>query len=145
MATARKTKAAHRQTQAVEMMLACKDFDTIAAELGYATRSGAWRAVQRALSKQREALAGEYLMLEMQRLDALQVALWDQAMAGDVKAALGCLRIVEQRMALLGLTPQGGRFGNQTSNHGFAESAVVGAADVPNSPGNSGVNRAVYG
>ena len=83
MATARKTKAAHRQTQAVEMMLAGKDFDTIAAELGYATRSGAWRAVQRALSKQREALAGEYLMLEMQRLDALQMALWDRAMAKD--------------------------------------------------------------
>ena len=127
MATARKTKASYRQTQAVEMMLAGKDFDTIAAELGYATRSGAWRAVQRALSKRREALAGEYLMLEMQRLDALQVALWDQAMAGDVKAALGCLRIVEQRMALLGLTSQGGRFGNQKGNRGVAESVVVGA------------------
>ncbi len=129
MATARKTKAAYRQTQAVEMMLAGKDFDTIAAELGYATRSGAWRAVQRALSKQREALAGEYLMLEIQRLDALQVALWGQAMAGDVKAALGCLRIVEQRLSLLGLTPQGGRFGNQTSNRGFDEPVVVGTGE----------------
>jgi hypothetical protein len=44
MATARKTQAAYRQAQAVEMMLAGKDFDTIAEELGYATRSGAWRA-----------------------------------------------------------------------------------------------------
>ena len=129
MATARKTKAAYRQTQAVEMMLAGKDFDTIAAELGYATRSGAWRAVQRALSKQREALAGEYLMLEMQRLDALQVALWDQAMAGDVKAALGCLRIIEQRLALLGLTPSNGRFGNQKGNRGFGEPVVVGTGE----------------
>ena len=129
MATARKTKASYRQTQAVEMMLAGKDFDTIAAELGYATRSGAWRAVQRALSKQREALAGEYLMLEMQRLDALQVALWDQAMAGDVKAALGCLRIIEQRLALLGLTPSNGRFGNQKGNRGFGEPVVVGTGE----------------
>ena len=129
MATARKTKASYRQTQAVEMMLAGKDFDTIAAELGYATRSGAWRAVQRALSKQREALAGQYLMLEMQRLDALQVALWDQAMAGDVKAALGCLRIIEQRLALLGLTPSNGRFGNQKGNRGFGEPVVVGTGE----------------
>ena len=129
MATARKTMAAYRQAQAVEMMLAGKDFDTIAVELGYATRSGAWRAVQRALSKQREALAGEYLMLEVQRLDALQVALWDEAMAGDVKAALGCLRIIEQRMALLGLTPTNGRFGNQTGNRGFAEPVVVEAGE----------------
>ena len=127
MATALKTQSAYREAKAVEMMLAGKDFDTIAAELGYATRSGAWRAVQRALSKQREALAGEYLMLEIQRLDALQVALWGQAMAGDVKAALGCLRIIEQRLALLGLTSQNGRFGNQTGNRGVAESVVVGA------------------
>jgi len=129
MATALKTQSAYREAKAVEMMLAGKDFDTIAVELGYATRSGAWRAVQRALSKQREALAEQSLTLEMQRLDALQVALWDQAMAGDVKAALGCLRIVEQRMALLGLTPQSGRFGNQTSNRGFAGSVVVGVGE----------------
>lgn len=129
MATARKTRAAYRQAQAVEMMLAGMDFDSIAVELGYATRSGAWRAVQRALSKQREALAGEYLTLEIQRLDALQVALWDEAMAGDVKAALGCLRIIEQRMALLGLTSSNGRFGNQTGNQGFAEPVVVGTAE----------------
>ncbi len=125
MATARKTQAAYRQAQAVEMMLAGKDFDTIAAELGYATRSGAWRAVQRALSKQREALAGEYLMLEIQRLDALQVALWPAALAGDVKAALGCLRIIQQRCSLLGLTPPGGRFGNQTGNRGPGEPVVA--------------------
>ena len=129
MVTARKTQAAYRQAQAVEMMLAGKDFDAIAVELGYATRSGAWRAVQRALSKQRETLAGEYLMLEMQRLDALQVALWDDAMAGDVKAALGCLRIIQQRCALLGLTPPGGRFSNQKGNQGFAEPVVVGTGE----------------
>ena len=129
MATALKTQSAYREAKAVEMMLAGKDFDTIAAELGYATRSGAWRAVQRALSKQREALAGEYLMLEIQRLDALQVALWDEAIAGDVKAALGCLRIIEQRMALLGLTPSKGRFGNQAGNRGIGEPVVVGAGE----------------
>jgi hypothetical protein len=68
-------------------------------------------------------------MLEVQRLDALQLALWGEAMAGDVKAALGCLRIIEQRCALLGLTPAKGRFGNQKGNRGFAEPVVVGTAE----------------
>jgi hypothetical protein len=107
------------------MMLAGDDYDTIADKFGYATRSGAWRAVQRALAKQREALAGEYLQLEILRLDALQVSLWPQAEAGDPKAVLGCLRIIELRCALLGLIPKASS-GNQAGNWG-GEPVVVGA------------------
>lgn len=41
--------------------------------------------------------------LEVQRLDALQVPLWDKAMDGDIKAVNTILRISEQRSRLLGL------------------------------------------
>ena len=40
--------------------------------------------------------------LELLRLDALQVGLWDRAAARDVKAVNAVLRIFEQRARLLG-------------------------------------------
>ena len=39
----------------------------------------------------------------MQRLDRLQMGLWDRAVDGDVQAALAILKIIEQRCRLLGL------------------------------------------
>ena len=41
--------------------------------------------------------------LEVERLDALNLAFWQEAMAGDVQAARLILRVVEQRSRLLGL------------------------------------------
>ena len=52
--------------------------------------------------------------MEMARLDALQLALWDDAMAGDVKAAGMVLRIIEQRSRLLGLDRPGNESSAQT-------------------------------
>ena len=44
----------------------------------------------------------EYRRLELDRLDALQTALWPQALVGDM-AVNTVLRIIEQRTRLLGL------------------------------------------
>jgi len=41
--------------------------------------------------------------LERDRLDALQVSLWDRAMAGDITAAHEVIQIVRARCRLLGL------------------------------------------
>ena len=41
--------------------------------------------------------------LELTRLDAPEVGLWDKAVSGDVKAVNAVLRIIEQRSRLLGL------------------------------------------
>jgi hypothetical protein len=54
----------------------------------------------------------QYRALEIERLDALQVGLWDPAIDGDGKAALAVVRIIEQCSRLLGLdrvdsTPSG--------------------------------------
>jgi hypothetical protein len=43
--------------------------------------------------------------LENARLDALQLALWDAAIAGDVRAATAILHIVKARVHLNGLEP----------------------------------------
>lgn len=104
-----KAQALHREARAVELLMAGRDYDQIAAELGYSSRSGAWRAVQRALRKHREEVAGEYLTLELDRLDVLQAALWDAAMNGDPKAVEGVLKIIDRRCELLGLVPPKGR------------------------------------
>jgi hypothetical protein len=104
-----KAQSLHREARAVELLMAGRDYDQIAAELGYSSRSGAWRAVQRALRKRREEVAGEYLTLELDRLDALQCAVWDAAMSGDPKAVDAVLKISDRRCELLGLSPPKGR------------------------------------
>lgn len=46
---------------------------------------------------------GEALALELQRLDALQAALWNEAASGNVAAVDRVLRIMERRARLLNL------------------------------------------
>ena len=45
----------------------------------------------------------ELLNLEVTRLDALQAAVWDDAMTGDVRAVEAALKLVQARSKLLGL------------------------------------------
>lgn len=66
----------------------------------------------------------QHRTLELTRLDALQTALWEKAMNGDVKAALGVLRIIERRSRLLGLDKQSVGQGAQTVVMSPAESAA---------------------
>lgn len=125
-----KARSVHREARAVELLMAGRDYDHIAAELGYSSRSGAWRAVQRALRKRREEVAGEYLTLELDRLDALQCALWDDAIAGDPKAVEGVLKIIDRRCELLGLvSPKGRRRATRWATEG-RDTVVVDPADL---------------
>lgn len=45
----------------------------------------------------------ELLAVEVDRLDALQHAVWDDAMDGDVRAVEAALKVIAQRSRLLGL------------------------------------------
>ena len=125
-----KAQSLHREARAVELLMAGRDYDHIAAELGYSSRSGAWRAVQRALRKRREEIAGEYLTLELDRLDALQAALWDAAMNGDPKVVEGVLKISDRRCELLGLVPPKGRRRSTRWATEAQEAVVVDPADL---------------
>ena len=92
-----------RQCRAVELVLEGKKYDDIAREVGYANRGTAHRAVAKALSERVVDNIDELRALEGNRLDALQAALWDDAMDGDVRAANTIVKIIALRCRLLGL------------------------------------------
>ncbi len=78
-------------------------YDEIASAVGYANRGTAWRTVQRALQDRTFHAVDEYREVELARLDALQSACWDAALAGDLRAVEAVLRVMQQRARLLGL------------------------------------------
>lgn len=87
MATSRAV-AAVKRVKVVEAVAAGATYEEAAEQAGYATRSGAYKALWRELDARVADAVDDLRMLEVQRLDALQVAAWDKAMAGDVKAIL---------------------------------------------------------
>ena len=61
----------------------------------------------KALREQTAEAVGSLRHMENARLDALQSALWDAAMAGDVKAVSTIVQILWARVRLNGLQPAG--------------------------------------
>jgi hypothetical protein len=84
-----------------------QDWKTISQIVGYASPKVAEVEVKRYITDiavrfdrdQRE----EVLTMELERLDALLNAIWDQAMSGDVKAVDSALRVINTRAKLLSL------------------------------------------
>lgn len=123
MATSRAV-AAVKRAEVVEAVAEGATYEQAAQQVGYATRSGAYKAFWKAV-EQREAEAVEdHRALELARLVALQVPLWEKAMNGDVKAAGMVLKIIEQRSRLLGLDKANGIQAAQTVVMSPAESAA---------------------
>jgi len=83
-------------------------------ELGYTSRGTAYNVVAKALREQTTEAVGSLRSLENARLDALQQALWDAAMTGDVKAVTAIVHIVHARVRLNGLEAARGGFGDTT-------------------------------
>ena len=94
-----------RRARAVDLVRAGRSYDDVASGRRL-NRSGAWKAVQSALSDRVVESADELRILEVSGLDAIQAALWDKATVGDVRAGMAILRIIEQRARLLGLFPE---------------------------------------
>lgn len=92
-----------RQARAVELAISGHDYDTIAREVGYSNRGTAHRTVQKALRQRTVEGVDQLREVEVQRLDALLKAHWEQAIDGDVVAANVVLRVIDQRVRLLGL------------------------------------------
>lgn len=94
------TELEQRQAQALEMHLANASYDQIAEHLDYADRSGAYRAVQAALRRQRydhdaaTSLPGE---TELARINAMITGLWPKARRGDVAAVDRVMKLEERR------------------------------------------------
>src|SRR5690242_13329188 len=93
----RRLTAADRQLKALELRKAGKSYPAIAAELGWAGPSGAYRSVSMALKNITREPSKQLVELEVQRLDDLLGAVWGKAMEGDGGAIDRALRIMERR------------------------------------------------
>ncbi|MEZ0066692.1 hypothetical protein ABIA32_002704 [Streptacidiphilus sp. MAP12-20] len=103
---AQQTKTADRRRQAVELRIAGRSWQQIADQLEYSSKGAACTDVRRALEKAVEKLAiplEAHRQLELDRLDAIQNALWDKVLDGDTKAIDTTLRLMDRRAKLLGL------------------------------------------
>src|SRR5664280_2646650 len=76
--------AAARRARAVELRTAGLTYDQIAVKLGYANRGTVYRVVAEALKTQTLEAVEELRGLEIERLDSLQLCMWQKAMDGDV-------------------------------------------------------------
>jgi hypothetical protein len=81
----------------------------IADELGYANRGTVHHIVHQALARDRGDAIKDHQQWELARLEALQVALWDKTLAGDVDGAREVRAIIMARVRLLGLVEQSKR------------------------------------
>ena len=106
--------AAVKRAKVVEAVAQGATYEDAARVAGYASRSGAYKAFWKALDHREADAVEDHRALELARLDALQVALWDDALSGDVKAVNAVLRIIEQRSRLLGLDKPGSAADGQT-------------------------------
>ena len=100
-----KALAQERRTRAVELAVAGHGYQSIADTMGYANRGTVYRIVQEALKAHQVTSIDEVRELEATRLDALQAAVWAQAVGGSLQALQTVLKVMEQRAKLLSLHP----------------------------------------
>lgn len=103
---AQQAKTAHRRAQAIALLLAGVDYDTIADRLEYSSRGAATKDVWRALEQNRleEKQAVDQLrQIEGARLDRLQAAVWPEALKGNLKAVETVRRLIAERIRLFGV------------------------------------------
>lgn len=96
--------AAWRRARAVELATQGHTYEEIASEVGYANRGTAYKVVRKTLDENVAHAVEEHREIEVARLNALQAAVWERAMAGDVEAVDAVLKIVVARVKLLGLS-----------------------------------------
>lgn len=92
-----------RVLQAVELRKAGASFGAIADRLGWKTRQAAFAAVMKYIDQTRTEGVDELRAVEAERLDAMQLQYWPQAMRGDVEAAALILKIMARRARMFGL------------------------------------------
>ena len=99
----RRIEAYEKQRQALALRMAGATFEVIATTLGYASRQGAHMAVEAALHKTIQEPADQLRKLDVERLDALLLAVWQPAKAGSLPHIAAALTILARKAKLLGL------------------------------------------
>ena len=92
-----------RQAEALEYRKLGYTYAQIAESLGMGCPQTAWNAVESALKATLQEAADEVRKLELERLDAMFVAAYGNAIKGDLMAQSAVLNIMKRRAALQGL------------------------------------------
>jgi hypothetical protein len=98
----RRARAALNAQRALALRASGATLAAIGAELGISDVA-AGKLIRRALDKAYTEAAHELRTIEGARLDALQHAHWDAALAGDVPATHVVVKVMERRARLFGL------------------------------------------
>jgi hypothetical protein len=117
-----------KRKQALQLRLAGASYRQIADTLGYADGNpgDVWRIVQEELKEVTREPAENVRMMEMERLDLLQMTHWPAARQGDYQATAMVLRIMEMRARYYGLSaPAPSVVMNQTLNQFSSEGVLV--------------------
>jgi hypothetical protein len=105
---------------AYQLKKAGHHWNDIATMVGYASGNVAAVEVRRYITECATILSKEQreevLSLELDRLDSLLNAVWDNAMTGDTKAVDSALKVINTRAKLLGLELLTQTSGNVTNN-----------------------------
>lgn len=96
-------EVAARWAKALALRMAGANYDQIAAQCGYASRSGAYAAVLAAIKATLREPAEDVRTLEVERLDRLMLGVWQRACGGDSEVIDRVLKIMSRRSSLLGL------------------------------------------
>ena len=99
----RKLQGHKKDQRALELRQEGHSYESISEQLGYSTRSASYKAVMRRLRDVDRPAVSMLRELEVQRLDAMLYAVWDDVLQGDANAVHTALRISERRSRLLGL------------------------------------------
>ncbi|MFE7357736.1 hypothetical protein ACFU8Q_32535 [Streptomyces sp. NPDC057543] len=103
---AKRAQVAERRKNAIQMVLAGLDYETIADRLGYASRGAAHTDVDRALTANITDLKKEASTLrevQARRYHRLLTAVWPKALKGDLKAVETASRLTDRVVKLYGL------------------------------------------
>jgi hypothetical protein len=99
-----RTVARYREARSLELATAGGSWDAIAKELGYADRSGAWKAAHRALDRRVAEAVDTHRYVMVAELEHAQERAWPAAMRGDVRAGHIVLKAMDRKDRLLGLS-----------------------------------------
>ena len=92
-----------KDQRALELRKEGHSYESISEQLGYSTRSASYKAVMRRLRDMDRPAVSMLRELEVQRLDAMLYAVWDDVLQGDANAVHTALRISVRRSRLLDL------------------------------------------
>lgn len=101
----KKINAADKRKRCVDLRKAGFSYQQIGDQVGL-SHTQAFRHVKQAINELNAKIlesAEEVLVLELERLDRMQIGLWPQAVQGDTRAVQSVLKIMERRARYLGL------------------------------------------